>query len=329
VSILLEHSSVLTPRFKSNRLRLGLGACTLIGIVLSNCYKGIVTTSTVKPFERVGISSLDEALHKNYSLLSETVLEGWRTYCCLQNGGLSHRVEFLKNSTKQFEFRDVLVAVNRDRFLYYAQNRARQAELQLELRQNFTLQGVAVSGNDTSKDRLLLKLINSMQPCQCGYKSHMDELFTCNNTPSIQVKDDALYFQKKQKFNNSRDVENPIYYTQQQAVLDSSLDGFYIYPLTIAREIIVKVLRAYDESGINENTMQIVRLIKLRQNFQQMRLLFGRLVDYTTLLQPMTMNTNVYCTFLLCLYFLLAALLYLSMEVTCDRIVVYSRKQAS
>jgi len=59
-SLLFEVSYDIDGRkFKLRAFRLALSLFTLLGVVLTNAYKGIVITSLVMPFDESGLDSLD------------------------------------------------------------------------------------------------------------------------------------------------------------------------------------------------------------------------------------------------------------------------------
>jgi hypothetical protein len=90
-------SSGSKAEYRNGQVDLLLGTFTLMGIVLSNGYKGIVTSSVLKPFDRAGIRSLQVALQRNYKYLTGTDHVNLqnnsdvklRDYCCQSPARLS------------------------------------------------------------------------------------------------------------------------------------------------------------------------------------------------------------------------------------------------
>ena len=98
---LLEHSFKIKRQItEGSAFPFLIGAFVLAGIVLSNGYKGIVTTSVVKPFERARIRSLETVLELNYRLLMNATgrksTADLRRYCCGTKEGLTLKMNMTR-----------------------------------------------------------------------------------------------------------------------------------------------------------------------------------------------------------------------------------------
>jgi len=92
ISILLEESFDINGRqFKLRSYRLVVGFFILLAVVLSNGYKGVVITSLVKPFEAVGVESLEVAIELGYTSIGRH--SGFISeYCCAEGIGLNTNI---------------------------------------------------------------------------------------------------------------------------------------------------------------------------------------------------------------------------------------------
>jgi len=318
---ILEQSCEIFEKVKSSPFKLLIGTFILMGIILSNGYKGIVTTSVVKRFERIGIGSIQEALTKNFKLVEQPALLLLRNYCCQEKDGLSLSLDPslyipVRNMPRQLECRDVLIFMNRYVLLQHAQTADKLDTLQKEIILKGNLGGMAEGEKDTPREVLLLRLLHSMEPFQCKYPSLIDEFFACNKTLVLGGEEDFLMFSYLQKFNHSRKVEHPIYrITGQADMFRTYLECFQLFPLTIARNLLMTTVRAFDESGVKENMLATAKRISHMRLLRRMRKSFGRLVDQTALIIPISMNTNLYYTFLLYIYCLVLVLTTFIVEI--------------
>jgi len=101
IIILLENSYTIKDKFQLPPVRLVIGLFLLMGIILSNGYKGVVTTSTVQPLKRQGLDSFQSALllnnFKHLTTFSrprmrDRVMTNLRAFCCQTEEGLSHKL---------------------------------------------------------------------------------------------------------------------------------------------------------------------------------------------------------------------------------------------
>jgi len=92
ISFLLEHSLPISSSLeRKSQFRLIFLLFLIMGIILSNGYKGIVTTSVIMPFNVRGIESLDKIINGKFTIYYEPEHEGkgYHDNCCKNISGLT------------------------------------------------------------------------------------------------------------------------------------------------------------------------------------------------------------------------------------------------
>ena len=118
-----------------------------------------------------------------------------------------------------------------------------------------------------------------------------------------------------QKFDSSRSVENPLYMIQNVSdTFQTYVDSVSVRPQSVGRGILLRIIRSYDESGTRENLVSSIKTKTHLNLLMGMRRTFGRSVDETTLLKPISMSTTTYYTFPLYFYGLAVAAIFLIVE---------------
>jgi len=99
------------------------------------------------------------------------------------------------------------------------------------------------------KDVLLINLVNNIEPVECSYETALDQLEAEPNTFTIDVNERWLSF--LQKFQHSR-IPDPLYkFEDTNGIFRTFLVGTFVESISIARDLLLRIIRTFDESGLN------------------------------------------------------------------------------
>jgi len=312
ISILLEQSYSFKTRPRPPLAFLML-IFLLMGIILSNGYKGVVTTSVVKPFDRKGVTSLQAALDHHYkSLVHNFNINGLLKNCCRKEG-LKTKYEtkkivkaggLPKGIPEIMDCGDILALGPRFEMLRHIRNNTIRNALKFWLLRRGNLSDWKGSRDETSEDKLVVSLVKYSKPTDCAYPSESAELKACNNTfyllSSRNIERDPPY---RQVFNTSRKYGDPIYFIKKSnnAFLPE-FNAFIVWPLSVARGLLRQLIRAFDESGIKENAATLRQFQRHLKITRDMKRVHGKLDHLDSGPVAMGLSSNVYYSFLLYLY---------------------------
>jgi len=277
--ILVEQPYKLDPNLNGTGILIVFGSLSTMAVVLTNGYKGIITTSVVKPFERSGLKSLESALQNNYKILAEDMPNKnkafLRRYCCSSKEGLSLQVDPTtllgqKSRLRFMSCRDLLSLHSKLRLITHFRNRTKQTAYHVQLLKNGNLSGM--DGPEDPREKLLIKLVQHVDTVECHFENFVNEVLDCNKTIYVGSEMDSYILSQLQKFNYSLPVENPIYNVPFNSNLfQDELILYEIYPLNIARQLILRSIRAFGESGV-------MSMLETRQTFMEKESLTFRLL---------------------------------------------------
>jgi len=322
LSILLEHSYHIQARVTWGAFVIAIGPFVLMGIVLSNGYKGIITTSSIKPFMRAGLNSLEIALERNYKGIVTPAMPHLSQYCCKNKEGLAlqldpARLKLAGSFPPKMACGDIVTFRQKIQLLDHIDSPSTRNVFQFELEGSGNLLNMTLTKNGTLKEKLLLKLLQNMQPVDCAHETVTDELLSCNNTFLIGTKKEARMIGNVQKFYHSRKSLDPIYSIQNTSnAFHGYMTGYYIYPLSLARRTLSIVISAFQESGLTKHHLAMISWNHDCLYLRQLRREFGKLVDQTSTFLAMSLDTHISYTFQLYLYGMLFSLCCFGIEFT-------------
>jgi hypothetical protein len=167
------------------------------------------------------------------------------------------------------------------------------------------LLGVAPSTNE----RVMLKLLQKMEPPSCNFESYEEETLACDKTLFVGEEIDTNTLLDRQKFDTGSSADDSLYWIQEAEIgFSAKLVGFKINPLSIARRLLLLSSRAYEESGVQQNWLDRSKLYLRQMKRNEARKRFGSLIDQTLKVRPITLSTNTYYTFIVFTYFLSLAI---------------------
>jgi len=171
---------------------------------------------------------------------------------------------------------DILTIQLKASIVDLAQPLSKRNSYNFELFKHGHLRGISPARNDTPNQRLLLQILQNIAPPQC-HASVIDELLACNETFFVENENDVLVLNYQQKFKR-RKVENPIYAIEEMHnVFQTYIQGTFLYPLNIARDMFIQIIHAFSESEINKYLAEVEKLMKHQAIIRRMRLFWGKL----------------------------------------------------
>jgi len=269
ISFLLEHSLSVSTKLELNpHFRYIFGSFLLMGVVITNGYKGVVTTSLIKPFALYGLDSIDVAINARYEMFynPEAEAEVIRATACKNNSDISVGI----TNEIMFEF----FTQYTHSFLYDAWgmgNATRKHNFLLKLRKakwHFENLNDQVYGPNTSTgDVILLQCIKLMKPKPCPLKgTGIQALLKCNNSlyilPTSEI-DDFIF-----KATLDPKTYKGLYKIPDQAfqrVLPGTLLGYNLHWVHNLKHIFQRPARIFLESGVYEHLHSLHREKKKAQ----------------------------------------------------------------
>jgi len=207
--------------------------------------------------------------------------------------------------------RDLVAFQTRYVILDHFNNRTKSNSYLVQLVRQGNLLGVEPGENDTLKDRLLLKMIQNVQPVDCAFDSIVEELSAGSSSFTIGPNSVAFnYLEKLQKIQ----VENLQYRIQDSNGLFRPYRVVTcIHSISVAREKISRLVRTFEESGIGKQTdsekesfFVMLRVLKRR---------YGSMITQPSVVGPISMKTSTYFIFIAYLYLISSALVIFMFEI--------------
>jgi len=341
VYVLLENPCTVKEKFQTLPVSVIFAVFLLMGIILSNGYKGVVTTSVVKPFNKDRVESLESALfdrnYKNFFTVPSFIypefpnVSLWE-YCCQTPEGLSHKL-MLRHTLKMIqlppllECREILSRYRRlDMLFDFDFESSEQIKPYfLELGTNGNLNGVAAE-NETHSEKIRRKLIHNTVPAECNWDVNPNEHHCKDNVEVWETSDDIdiELLIEMQEYNRNR---NPPYKIEDtHSIFKSKTLGFLIHPISTGRERVLPILGQYEQSGIHTH---LLTMDSFKHNLIRKRIIrksLGKSVEEAFQPIAMSMSTNAYYTFLILIYSLTGAFLICIIEMyTVFRIILQQK----
>jgi len=269
-SFLLEQCLTISRKLEASRqFRIIFAGFLLMCVVLTNGYKGVVTTSLVKPFDFVGFQAIDEFLKDTFKLYYITYdkSERYRSRCCNESKlGFTPRCK-----------RDMITIVLTDRFFFLY---GALGFFDIRRFDKFYEELVAAGGeiksvrpemflgvNASATDHKLLDLVKLLEPPPCDthlgkdqYDNMYKQLLTCHKTLFTTSTDEINELMLKAEL-------DPITYkrlyklpdTKLQETIPSLLIGYRLHMVTYLKDIFRSPSRAFLESGVASFTLGELR----------------------------------------------------------------------
>jgi len=330
LGILLEQFVKVKSNINGPALGSVIGTFSMVAIVVTNAYKGIVITSVVKPFERLGSLTLGSALGKNYT----TVLhdrESLRQFCCASSAGLALKISpksyhvyfgpdelecgdmisigFMKLLLEQFPSNSTNYKILESHFLTYA-----------------TLKRASILPTNKN-EALLLKVMQNSRPPPCSRVSAAEELFQCNNTLFIALMHEEIMLNHLQEFSDNRRIDRVYRIKDGGSLLYSPSVVLHIIIFISAMNALLRNIQAFVESGIMENLLASEKVLRANLNMKVLRQVFGKLVVQNTVRVPISLQTNLQFTFILYFYCLVVTVVALLLEFSVKHIIKFRSQQ--
>lgn len=132
----------------------------------------------------------------------------------------------------------------------------------------------------TLQDSLLLKIAKNTKSVECNFEEAINEILSCNSNFYIEDNLDEFEVKLLLQFHPDRNADNPAYMIpDKDNLFKSQSQGVVLDGINVARERILKIIRAFVQSGIKSNMLE-------NENFQsnlialrKARLRYGKLED--------------------------------------------------
>jgi len=318
-SLLLEVSyDIDGPKFKLRAFRLALSLFILLGVVLTNAYKGIVTTSLVMPFDESGLDSLHEAIQVGYKSVVEIDRSLYASCCASQGKMDSNFVPFMQGIWFDLP---VLAAgvvetcgeygVLPEQIQILMTTRKMTHDLVVQIMGSGKLKNFDETKLDKDS-RLYLKWAKATVALDCGLTVE-EALESCQDNFFIGNVDYVKLLIYLDKFNPIR-RESPLSYEIEDTInfIPALTWGITLTPHHVNRERLLRDVNIFVESGLNARIQRSAELLNLRRMLNENRHKNGKLEDQTMIPVPLNLSTRILTIFyiyLICILITIMAFL--------------------
>jgi len=328
-SILFEMSYDVTgSKYKLRTFRWIFGPLILMGVVLSNGYKGVVITSVVKPFEVYGVESLEAAINLGYTYIAGHY-EEHRYDCCKSSPNLTTKIKSLMTrDSKEDPMIETGIIETCGDYVTYDERFDLLTHIPLPhdallaLNNAGSFENLSANGKLDKKGTALTKLAKATRPLPCGGELYK-ELATGPDKFYLDALERLKILSAIEKFNPDRIASSKFYIVEDKTnLLPATQWGIHVSPLNMARKALTRDAPIFVESGLNDKIQELSQWYDWINVTNIYRRNYGRLEDQSTIPRALDLDTKIRVLFYIYTLFILLTILLILFELVVNYFTV-------